>query len=103
MSSVRLLNAYGPTEATITTTVFEITDRSDQDMPLKSIPIGRPLASKSVYILDAQSNPVPIGVPGELHIGGVCLARGYLNHPDLTNEKFIPNPFSDQLGARLYK
>ena len=67
------------------------------------ISIGRPIANTQVYILDKHLHPVPIGVPGELHIGGVGLARGYLNRADLTQEKFIPNPFSDRPGSRLYK
>jgi amino acid adenylation domain-containing protein len=99
MNSIRLINAYGPTEATITTTAFEIT--SQFDGKTHSIPIGRPLANKTVYILDTYNNPVPIGVRGELHIGGASLARGYLNRPELTAEKFIKNPFSE--GSRLYK
>ena len=68
-----------------------------------SIPIGRPIANVQVYILDRYLEVVPIGVPGELHIGGVGLARGYLNRPELTAEKFIPDPFSAEPGARLYK
>ncbi|MEN8218026.1 MAG: amino acid adenylation domain-containing protein [Pseudomonadota bacterium] len=99
MNSIRLINAYGPTEATITTTTFEIT--SQFDGKTHPIPIGRPLANKTVYILDTYNNPVPIGVRGELHIGGASLARGYLNRPELTAEKFIKNPFSE--GSRLYK
>jgi amino acid adenylation domain-containing protein len=93
----RFLNAYGPTEATVTATIAECT--ADGRQP----PIGRPIANVQVYILDSHLQPAPIGMPGELHIGGVGLARGYLNRPELTKEKFIPNPFSDDLGARLYK
>ncbi len=99
---VRWINAYGPTEATITTTVYEPLV-SEEKGELNSVPIGRPIANKQVYILDRQLNPVPIGVAGELHIGGVGLARGYLNRPDLTTEKFISNPFSDDKSARLYR
>ena len=65
--------------------------------------IGRPLANTQVYILDAYLQPVPIGVIGDLYIGGNGVARGYLNRPELTAEKFIPHPFSQKLGARLYK
>jgi len=103
MNSIRLINAYGPTEATITTTTFEITSQFDGKTHHQRIPIGRPLANKTVYILDTYNNPVPIGVPGELHIGGAGLARGYFNRPELTAEKFIPNPFSDDPESRLYK
>jgi len=102
MSRVRLVNAYGPTETTITATLFEILPQLSEDINLKKMPIGRPLPSRTVYILDRYLQPVPIGVPGELYIGGVCLAKGYLNRPELTQEKFIPNPFSDAT-ERLYK
>ena len=67
------------------------------------MPIGRPIANTQIYILDKFLNPVPIGVPGELHIGGNGLARGYLNRPELTAEKFIANPFTDDALSRLYK
>jgi amino acid adenylation domain-containing protein len=102
MSCVRLVNAYGPTETTITATLFEILPQLSEDINLKKIPIGRPLPNKTVYILDRNLQPVPIGVPGELYIGGACLAKGYLNCPELTQEKFILNPFSDAT-ERLYK
>ena len=95
MSFVRLVNAYGPTETTITATLFEIPPQLSQDTNLKKIPIGRPLRNRNVYILDTQLQPVPIGVPGELYIGGAGLAKGYLNQSELTQEKFIPNPFED--------
>ncbi|WP_027248867.1 non-ribosomal peptide synthetase [Planktothrix agardhii] len=84
----RLLNGYGPTEATIVTTLSEFTSPT-----ITNIPIGRPISNTQVYILDACLQPVPVGVAGELHIGGMGLARGYLNRPELTQEKFIPNPF----------
>src|ERR1700691_3309886 len=103
LSAVRLINAYGPTEATITATAFETASQSGNGVRYHRVPIGRPLANREVYILDRDCNPVPIGVPGELHIGGRSLARGYLNRPDLTADKFIPNPFSNQAGARMYK
>jgi amino acid adenylation domain-containing protein len=93
----RFLNVYGPTEATIASTVAECTGGDRRP------PIGRPIANTQIYILDRHLQPVPIGVPGELHIGGVGLARGYLNRAKLTAEKFIPNPFSGEPGARLYK
>src|SRR5437870_7132421 len=69
----------------------------------QKVPIGHPIPNVQTYVLDKHLNPVPIGVPGELHIGGVGLARGYLNRPELTAEKFIAHPFSDEPGARLYK
>ncbi|OPF19391.1 non-ribosomal peptide synthetase [Microcystis aeruginosa KW] len=84
----RLLNAYGPTEATIATTLYEFTSPTTTN-----VPIGRPIANTQVYILDSHLQPVPIGVVGELHIGGMGLARGYFNRPELTQEKFIPNSF----------
>jgi thioesterase domain-containing protein/acyl carrier protein len=102
MNSIRLLNAYGPTETTITTTLFEIASQYDDEKYLR-IPIGRPIANKTAYILDTHNNLVPIGVTGELYIGSAGLARGYLNRPELTAEKFITNPFSDDPNSRLYK
>ncbi|MBD2360531.1 amino acid adenylation domain-containing protein [Anabaena minutissima FACHB-250] len=96
---VELYNLYGPTEAAIDVTFWQC----QQHTPEKLVPIGRPIANTQIYVLDQQLQPVPIGVPGELHIGGVGLARGYLNRSQLTNEKFIPHPFSNQPGARLYK
>ncbi|MGH8718224.1 MAG: amino acid adenylation domain-containing protein, partial [Burkholderiales bacterium] len=100
--SVRLINAYGPTEATVTATCYEA-GFAPADREAIAVPIGRPIADKKVYILDPHLNPVPVGVPGELHIGGAGLARGYLNRPELTAEKFIANPFSEDPDARLYK
>jgi len=96
--SRRFLNGYGPSENTVCATMYLCPPESDGKPP-----IGRPIANVQVYVLDPQQNPVPIGVPGELHIGGTGLARGYHNRPNLTAEKFIPNPFSDGPGARLYK
>ena len=94
-----LHNLYGPTEAAIDVTYWQCFPEGN----LRTVPIGRPIANTQIYILDSHLQPVPIGVTGELHIGGVGLARGYLNRPDLTNEKFIPSPFSDGLHSRLYK
>ena len=95
----RLLHVYGPTENTTFSSWYLV-----QDVPedATTIPIGRAIANTQVYILDAYLQPVPIGVPGELHIGGAGLARGYLNRPELTHEKFIPKPF-EAGGSRLYK
>jgi aspartate racemase len=99
-----LWNMYGPTETTIWSTVYQV-GTSQLASNTKDAPesIGRPIANTQIYLLDAHLQPVPIGVPGELHIGGAGLARGYLNRPELTQEKFIPNPFSAEPGARIYK
>jgi amino acid adenylation domain-containing protein len=94
-----LHNLYGPTEAAVDVT-YHACQRND---PRASVPIGCPVANTHLYILDRQGQPVPVGVSGELHIGGVQVARGYLNRPELTAEKFIPDPFSDDPKARLYK
>ncbi|MBG1271671.1 non-ribosomal peptide synthetase [Nostoc sp. WHI] len=96
-SQRRFFNAYGPTEATVWSTIAEIKSLSEKP------PIGRSIANTQIYILDKYLQPLPIGVAGELYIGGEGLARGYLNRPELTTEKFIPNPFNDKNGARLYK
>lgn len=103
MSKVRFVNAYGPTETTITATAYEISGNTETEAPGKTVPIGRPRGARKVYILDRYGNPTPVGIPGELHIGGPLLAKGYLNRPDLTEAKFIPNPFSDVAEDRLYK
>lgn len=92
-----LWNMYGPTEATVWATICQI---QKEDAP---ITIGRPIGNVQTYILDQYLQPVPIGVIGELHIGGECLAVAYLNKPELTHEKFIPNPFSSKSDDRLYK
>ena len=94
-----LHNLYGPTEAAVDVTFWECERESDKEI----VPIGKPIANTQIYLLDEHLHSVPIGVPGELHIGGVGLARGYLNRPDLTAEKFIPDPFSTMPDARLYK
>jgi natural product biosynthesis luciferase-like monooxygenase protein/amino acid adenylation domain-containing protein len=91
---------YGPTEGTLFTSCFRMT--SAEQVPA-SIPIGTPITATQVYLLDAQGQPVPVGVPGELFIGGEGLARGYVQRPDLTAERFVPNPFSTTPGARLYR
>ena len=100
---IRLVNTYGPTEATVAATMWELGGPAQADWTTREVPIGRPIANVQTYILDKHFNPVPIGVSGELHIGGVGLARGYLSRPELTADKFIPNPFSDKPGERLYR
>ncbi|WP_032706469.1 AMP-binding protein, partial [Pseudomonas syringae] len=94
-----LLNGYGPTEATTFTTTFEITSVSEGSR----IPIGRPVGNTRAYVLDQHQQPVAVGVAGELYIGGDGVAKGYLNQPELTAEKFIADPFSDNKDARLYR
>nr|AAS47562.1 mixed type I polyketide synthase - peptide synthetase [symbiont bacterium of Paederus fuscipes] len=102
LSECRLVNAYGPTETTITSTVYEIESRARTFTRLpESVPIGRPLPGESAYILDTQRRPLPVGVPGELYIGGAGVAIGYLNRPELTASTFVENPF--MAGTRLYK
>ncbi|AFZ28126.1 amino acid adenylation enzyme/thioester reductase family protein [Cylindrospermum stagnale PCC 7417] len=96
----RMLHVYGPTESTTFATWYLVQDVAEGDT---TIPIGRPISNTRCFLLDAQKQPVPIGVPGELYIDGDGLARGYLNRPDLTLEKFIPNPLSNEPGSRLYK
>ena len=97
---VPVWNFYGPTETTVWAAINQIESIDSND---RSIPIVRPLANTQIFILNSHLQPVPTGVPGELHIGGVGLARGYLKRPELTAEKFIPNPFNTEPGARLYK
>lgn len=103
LGHVRLINAYGPTETTITATSFEVAPKQPGDHEAAVLPIGRPRADRKAYVLDPDGNPAPIGLPGELHIGGLMLAREYHRRPDLTAERFIPNPFSDEPDARLYR
>lgn len=97
-----ILNHYGPTETTVGVLTYQVGNNL-RNPKSAMLPLGRPIANTQIYILDRHLQPVPIGVPGELHIGGAGLARGYLNRPELTGEKFILNPFSDEPGARLYK
>ncbi|MGH7411479.1 MAG: non-ribosomal peptide synthetase, partial [Candidatus Methylomirabilis sp.] len=101
LPSTRIINGYGPTEGTTFTCCYSIPERLDE--VVHSIPIGAPISNTRVYILDRKRNPVPIGVAGELHVGGDGLARGYLNSPELTAEKFIPDPFTDEAGGQLYR
>lgn len=100
LNGCTLHNHYGPTEAHVVS-AFRLEDTPSR-WPLLP-PIGRPIANAEIYILDKQGQPTPVGVASELHIGGVSLARGYLDRPSLTAEKFVPNPFNGEPGARLYK
>jgi amino acid adenylation domain-containing protein len=105
LPNLRLINGYGPTENTTFTCCHTITLTSlpPADSTGGSVPIGRPIANTRIYILDADRNPVPPGVPGELFAGGDGLAIGYLNAPDLTAEKFINHTFANGLSERLYR
>src|SRR5450755_2167024 len=98
----RLLNSYGLTEATIDSTWFERRPGTEL-APGRLVPIGRPFPNTSVYILDRNLEPQPIGIPGELCVGGTGVAAGYLNRPELTSERFVPDPFSAEPGARMYR
>ncbi|MGZ5075413.1 MAG: amino acid adenylation domain-containing protein [Methylobacter sp.] len=96
-----LWNLYGPTETTIWSTCRFIHDSRGELYSFESI--GKPIDNTQIYILDAQLQPVPQGIPGEIYIGGAGVTRGYLNRPEMTAERFVPDPFSDQVGARMYK
>lgn len=102
-SEVRLVNVYGSTETTISATVCDLAGTKELIAVEPEVPIGRAIANVQTYVLDSNLQPVSIGVWGELYIGGVGVARGYLHQPELTAQKFIPNPFSEQPGSRLYK
>lgn len=95
----RLFNLYGPTETAVEVTYWEC----DRNSPLMTVPIGRPVGNTQVYVLDRDLQPVPIGVPGELYLGGVQVGRGYWNRPELTAERFVPDPFNKNFQTRLYK
>ncbi len=97
--NAELYNLYGPTEASIDVTYYKCERESNNHI----VPIGKPIYNTQIYILNKYLHPVPIGVIGEIHIGGVGLARGYLNRSELTAEKFIKNPFSNKPDERLYK
>ncbi len=99
LGGVRLLNAYGPTETTITATTCQV---EPADAVGGLVPIGRPLPNRRAYVLDRRGEPVPIGVLGELYLGGDGLAEGYLNRPEVTEERFVPDPFGEP-GERLYR
>jgi len=94
-----LFNEYGPTEATVWSSVFRCTPQESR----AQVPIGHPISNVQIFVLDPSLQPVPVGVTGELNISGDGLSRGYLNRPDYTAAKFIPNPFSSSPGSRLYR
>jgi amino acid adenylation domain-containing protein len=96
----RLLHVYGPTETTTFASSYLIENVRDGEV---TVPIGRPIANTQIYVLDPRLSPAPIGIPGEIYIGGDGAARGYLNCPEVTAEKFIADPFSEKPGTRLYK
>lgn len=98
-SSSELHNLYGPTEAAVDVTYWKC---SVQDNGM-TVPLGKPISNIRVYVLDQQHQPVPVGIPGELYLGGAGLARGYWNNPALTAESFIPDPFAENAGERLYR
>jgi amino acid adenylation domain-containing protein len=100
---VRLFNTYGPTETTIAVTTAELHGNIQQAKQQREVLIGGPIPNVSIYLLDAHFQQVPVGVAGELYIAGICLARGYLRRPELTAERFLPDPFSNDPAARLYK
>jgi amino acid adenylation domain-containing protein/non-ribosomal peptide synthase protein (TIGR01720 family) len=98
--ATRIINEYGPTESVVGCCIYEL---AQTEHIQGSVPIGHPIANTHLYILDASLQPVPVGVAGELYISGDGLARGYLNRPDLTAERFIADPFSQEPGKRMYK
>ena len=100
LPQARLHNLYGPTEASIDVTAFDCANLAPQ---ANRVPIGQPIANTRIYVLDRRQRRVPPGVVGEIYIGGVGLARGYVSRPDLTAERFVPNPFDDDSSRRLYR
>ncbi|ARV58895.1 hypothetical protein BZZ01_09850 [Nostocales cyanobacterium HT-58-2] len=97
----KIINGYGPSECTVFTCCYSIPKLLGKD--IKSIPIGKPIGDRKVYLLNSHLKRVSVGIPGEIYVGGWGVGRGYLNRQQLTAEKFIPNPFSKEPGARLYK
>jgi amino acid adenylation domain-containing protein len=102
-SRVKYINAYGPAEVTVTGTTYAAPLELAAVKRLSRTPIGRPISNTQIYLLDPHWQPVPIATSGELCIGGIGLARGYLNRAELTADRFIPNPFSREPGARIYR
>jgi len=99
LPEVVLHNLYGPTEATVDVTAWACTAEVMQH----SVPIGRPIDNVQIYVLDGELEPVPVGVAGELYIGGAGVARGYLNRPGLTGERFVPDAYASEPGGRMYR
>ena len=99
ISGCQVINGYGPTEGTTFSVCFRVPDIHAVEI---TVPIGKPISNTQIYILDSEFQPVPVGMPGELHIGGAGLGRGYFNRPDLTAEFFVPDPFGPP-GSRLYR
>ena len=100
---VRTLNTYGPTETTVAVTAFDLARYPGTDHARQEVPIGWPLINTRLHVLDQNLNPMPVGIRGELYVGGVGLARGYLGRPDLSAERFVSDPFASDSGARLYR
>ncbi|MPZ14326.1 MAG: amino acid adenylation domain-containing protein [Chloroflexi bacterium] len=101
-----IYNHYGPTETTVGVLTYHVAARDDAPLPSTpsgTLPLGSPLPNSRIYLLDEQGQQVPVGVPGELHVGGAGVARGYLNRPDLTAERFVPDRFGSVPGGRLYR
>jgi amino acid adenylation domain-containing protein len=98
-----VINHYGPTEATVGCCTFSVKENNVSEWAPKTVPIGKPIANDLIYILDSLLRPVPVGVPGELCIGGAGIAKGYLNQPQQTAERFVKNPFSQDANARIYR
>ena len=99
LPSAALFNEYGPTEGTVWSSVAQLSS----ERPIEKITIGQPIPNAQIHLLDANREPVPLGVPGEIFVGGAGVARGYLKRPELTAEKFVPNPFTKEPDARLYR
>jgi amino acid adenylation domain-containing protein len=99
LSGVELHNHYGPTEAAVDVTYWACRPGDER----KVVPIGRPVANTQMHVLDGRLNLMPVGAPGELYIGGIQVGRGYVRRPELTAERFVPDPFTQEAGARLYK
>lgn len=102
-STCKVINHYGPTEATVGCCTFALSENDVSEWSPATVPIGRPIANAQAYIVDQRMQPVPVGVPGELCIGGTGIAKGYLNQPQQTGERFVSDPFSNHPGARVYR